>query len=157
MGHLQSILPITVLIAEDSDLDYHLLEHALKETKTHIQARRANDGFAALNYLKGEGPYRDRIDFPFPHVVIVDLKMPRMSGFEVLEWIRKNPHYRVIPTIALSTSTEPHDVQRAYELGANTYFTKPSRLPDLQSLCFHIAEYWGRAEIPPRRRPIEAP
>lgn len=153
MGHLQSILPIMVLIAEDSDLDFQLLEHALRETKSHIQVRRASDGFLAVEYLKGEGAFSDRLDHPFPHVIIVDLKMPRMSGFEVLEWIRDNPHCRVIPTIVLSTSTEPEDVQRAYELGANTYFTKPSGLPDLQSLCFHLAEYWARAEIPPRRRP----
>jgi len=153
MGHLESIQPITVLIAEDSDLDYLLLEHALVETKTHLVVRRANDGTEVLKYLKGEGAYADRLSHPFPHFVIVDLKMPLMSGFGVLEWIRDNPHYRVIPTIVLSTSSEPSDVQRAYELGANTYFTKPSRLPDLKSMCFHLAEYWGRAEIPPRRRP----
>jgi CheY-like chemotaxis protein len=103
--------------------------------------------------LKGDEPFSDRISNPYPHVVIVDLKMPLMSGFEILEWIRDNPYYRVIPTIVLSTSMEPNDVQRAYELGANTYFTKPSRLPDLQTLCFYLAEYWNRAEIPPRRRP----
>jgi CheY-like chemotaxis protein len=153
MGHLESIQPIVVLIAEDSDLDYQLLEHALTDTKAHIAVRRATDGFNVLKYLKGEGVFGDRVTHPFPHVVIVDLKMPLMSGFDVLEWIRDNPYYRVIPTIVLSTSSEARDVQRAYELGANTYFTKPSRLPELKSMCFHLAEYWGRAEIPPRRRP----
>jgi CheY-like chemotaxis protein len=157
MGHLQSILPITVLIAEDSELDYQLLHHALRDTKSPIEVRRAVDGVALLQYLKGEEPFGDRLDHPFPHVIIVDLKMPRMSGFEVLEWIRDNPHYRVIPTIVLSTSAEPQDVQRAYELGANTYFTKPSGLPELKSLCLHLAEYWNRAEIPPRRRPRATP
>jgi CheY-like chemotaxis protein len=154
MGHLESIQPITVLIAEDSDLDYQLLEHALAATKAHIAVRRANDGFEVLKYLKGEGAFSDRVDHPFPHVVIVDLKMPLMTGFDVLEWIRDNPAYRVIPTIVLSTSTESSDVQRAYELGANTYFTKPSTLPDLQDMCMHLAEYWNRAEIPPKRRPV---
>lgn len=152
MGHLASLEPITVLIAEDSSLDYQLLEHALLETRSHIQAKRAFDGTEVVKYLKGEAEYGDRSVHPFPQIIIVDLKMPLMSGFEVLEWIRDNPYYRVIPTIVLSTSTEPQDVQRAYELGANTYFTKPSRLPELRSLCFHLAEYWGRAEIPQRPR-----
>jgi CheY-like chemotaxis protein len=150
MGHHEATLPIIVLIAEDSDLDFHLLEHALSETKSHIKAYRATDGPMILKYLKGEGIYRDRLEHPFPHVIILDLKMPLMSGFEILEWLRDDPHYRTIPKIVLSTSTEPVDVQRAYELGANTYFRKPSRLPELQAICFHLAEYWKQAEIPPR-------
>ncbi|HWA27219.1 MAG TPA: response regulator [Lacunisphaera sp.] len=153
MGPWHSFQPITVLIAEDSDLDYGLLEHALAETKVNIQARRATDGVTVLKYLRGEGAFADRLAHPFPHIIVVDLKMPSMSGFDVLEWIRDNPGYRVIPTVVLSTSAEASDVQRAYELGANTYFTKPSHLKDLRAMCVHLAAYWERAEIPPRRQP----
>lgn len=142
---------ITVLVAEDSDLDYSLLEHALDHCGAQATINRAVDGLEALDYLKGEGRFADRTRYPFPNVVLLDLKMPRFSGFDVLEWLRANPRYRVIPTVVMSTSGEPSDVQRAYELGANTYFTKPAEIEELMNLCVHLAEYWGRAEIPARR------
>lgn len=146
----QQLHPVTVFIAEDSDLDFSLLNHALAHSHANLLVHRATDGQVAIDYLKGGEQYADRALYPFPNVVMVDLKMPRVSGFDVLEWIRDNPGYRVIPTVVMSTSAEPADVQRAYELGANTYFRKPAGLADLVALCTHLAEYWARAEIPRR-------
>jgi CheY-like chemotaxis protein len=140
--------PITALVAEDDDADFMLLERALTHADTHIRVRRARDGVEAMEYMKGDGAFANRMKFPQPDLVLLDLKMPRMSGFDFLTWIHENPGYAVIPTIVMSNSQLLDDVQRAYRLGANTYFLKPSSFEELSELCEMIGHYWARAVIP---------
>jgi CheY-like chemotaxis protein len=86
----------------------------------------ARNGAEVIDYLGGKGAFADRAKFPFPEIVISDLKMPKVNGFGLLTWINEHPEFRVIPTLILSSSADPNDVARAYKLGANTYFVKPA-------------------------------
>jgi CheY-like chemotaxis protein len=133
---------MTVLIAEDEENDFHLFERAFHRASSEVRVHRAKDGVEALHYLKGEGEYADRAKFPVPHIVVLDLKMPRMTGMEVLHWIKMNPKHRVTPTLVLSSSIQSSDVQSAYEHGANTYFLKPTKFETLVELCSVIIAYW---------------
>lgn len=143
---------LTVLVAEDEETDYYLLDRALRQANLGIQIHWVRDGVDAIRYLKGEGEYADRDRFPIPDMVMLDLKMPGTTGMEVLEWIRDNPRFRVIPTLVMTSSQQEKDVQQAYHLGANTYFVKPSRFDALTELCRQISSYWAqglRPRIPP--------
>src|SRR5439155_21926607 len=83
------------------------------------------DGDEALDYLEGKPPFSDRELYPVPRLVLLDLKMPRVSGFEVLSWVRADPALQVMPVVVLSSSSHDVDVRRAYQLGANSYVVKP--------------------------------
>ena len=135
--------PITVLIAEDEESDYLLLECALRKTNPEVNVQWVHDGVAAIHYLKGEGVFADRSRYPVPQVILLDLKMPGATGIEVLGWVRDNPRYRVIPTLVMSSSHQPTDVEKAYALGANTYFVKPTSFETLVDLCEKITGYWS--------------
>jgi CheY-like chemotaxis protein len=148
---------ITALVAEDDDYDFLLLERALASANAKIRIQRARDGVEAQEYLLGLGRFADRRTSPIPDIVLLDLKMPRMSGFDLLEWIHANPRYAVIPTIIMSNSKQDGDVQRAYQLGANSYFLKPAVFQDLAEVCRLIGNYWSHAAIPPPRSPNDGP
>src|SRR5436190_8259903 len=119
---------ITILIAEDDSNDVMLIELAIRKNGITSPVRVVRDGEEAIEYLEGKGAYADRQKFPLPTVIITDVKMPRRSGLEVVEWVRQHPQYGIIPVLMLSGSRIEHDVVTAYRLGANTYFTKPSTL-----------------------------
>lgn len=93
--------------------------------------RFVHDGVEAIEYLKGEGPYADRREYPFPAWLILDLKMPRKNGLEVLQWLDENEECRVVPTIMLSNSDMPGDIAKAYKSGVNAFFTKPMKLSQM--------------------------
>jgi len=141
---------ITILIAEDDPNDVMLLELAIRKNEITSPVRVVRDGEEAIEYLDGKGEYADRRKFPLPTVIITDVKMPRRSGLEVLEWVRQHPHYGIIPVLMLSGSRIEHDVVNAYKLGANTYFTKPSTLEELTDLIRLAHAYWSRSEHPPK-------
>jgi CheY-like chemotaxis protein len=106
------------------------------------------DGQEAIEYLTGRGGFADRSKYPFPNVVITDLKMPRMSGFELLAWIHDHKEFCVIPTIVLSSSKHDKDVSRAYELGVNTYMVKPADFDMLGEMVRLIRDYWSMSIRP---------
>lgn len=137
-----------ILVVEDNDSDFFLLERAFRKNKIENPVVRVKDGLEGLHYLQGSGEYSDRDKFPFPDVIILDLKTPRMSGLELLAWIRDHPDCRVIPTVIMSSSEQDVDVSKAYELGANTYFVKPSTFEDLLELTKTIEDYWRRGTRP---------
>lgn len=138
-----------ILLAEDDENDILLFTRALKSVGSHCEIKSVRDGQSAVDYLQHAGPYSDKEAFPLPRFLILDLKMPRKSGFEVLEWLMEHPECKVVPTIVFSSSKISEDIKRAYELGANSYFTKPNDFADLKSVFSLMLQYWDRANVPP--------
>jgi CheY-like chemotaxis protein len=139
----------TILLVEDEENDALLVKMAFKKNAIPNPVQWVRDGLEAIAYLNGEGEFADRERYPFPEVLILDLKMPRMNGLELLAWIRDHPEFRVIPTIIMSASRLDSDVEKAYALGANTYMIKPSAFDDLAKMVKLAHDYWG-VSIKPR-------
>lgn len=142
----------TILLVEDEENDATLLKMAFTKNGIPNPVQWAKDGVEAIAYLNGEGEYADRERHPFPEVLILDLKMPRMSGLELLEWIRHHPEFRVIPTIIMSSSRQDPDIEKAYNLGANTYMIKPTSFNELAKMVKATHEYWALS-VKPRAKP----
>jgi CheY-like chemotaxis protein len=134
--------PQTVLYVEDSTDDFTLFKLASQKSGTPFSLQRAADGEQAIAYLSGADEYVDREQHPFPDLVLLDLKLPRLDGFEVLQWIRTNPATHTLPVVVLAGSSFRADVRRALELGANSYAVKPGRFEELQVLIDQIADVW---------------
>jgi len=139
---------LLILMADDDPDDVLLLQQALQRNGIMLPVHVCANGAEAISYLQGEGEFGDREKFPFPRFLFTDLKMPRCSGFELLQWLKDHPNCGVIPTIVLSGSAEEIDVRRAYQLGANAYFQKPSSFDDLVSMVKVVSDFWGRALTP---------
>jgi CheY-like chemotaxis protein len=123
-----------ILIAEDEDDEAFLLERALKKAAIAHPVRRVKNGEQVIDYLSGAGGYADRIQYPLPIIVLLDLNMPKKSGFEVLEWIRSEPAFKALAVDILSGSSRHEDIDRALKLGANLYLKKPITVHDLDRL-----------------------
>jgi two-component system, response regulator len=134
--------PRTVLYVEDDADDFALLRLAGQKCGTPFSLKHAEDGEQAISYLNGAGAFTDREEHPFPDLVLLDLKMPRLDGFEVLEWIRSNPETMSLPVVVLAGSSFRADIRRALELGANSYAAKPGKFEELQVLIDQIADVW---------------
>lgn len=139
---------LTILIAEDDPSDAELFRIALRRAGIKHRVVFVRDGEEAIEYLQGKGMFADRDEFPFPKIVISDVKMPRRSGLELLDWLRAHPDCKVLPTVLVSGSGLEMDVRKAYGLGANAYFQKPSTLDELTSLARVLNDYWSRTELP---------
>jgi len=133
----------TVLLVEDDLNDIFLVKRAFKKANIPNPLQVVTDGVEAIHYLQGEDKYSDRIRFPVPRLIVMDIKMPRKTGFEVLEWIKADPHLKRIPVIIVSSSNQPDDVNRAYQMGANAYMVKPMNYREVESLFQSITHYWG--------------
>jgi DNA-binding NarL/FixJ family response regulator len=101
-----------------------------------------------MAYLRGEGKFADRERFPYPSLLITDLKMPDGDGFRLLEQLSRTPRYRVVPTIVMSASSDADDIRKSYMLGATSYFVKPAGFEALERLLKLLYETWLLAEIP---------
>ena len=133
---------LCVLVAEDNSDDALLMQRAFKSQGLTNPLHIVTDGTEVLRYLKGEGPFSDRVAHPYPDVIILDLKMPRMNGFEVLEWLQQNKDKSVIPTLVWSSSADARDVKRAYCLGANGYLMKPTDFQQFKQMVGDVMRYW---------------
>jgi CheY-like chemotaxis protein len=134
--------PDTILHIEDDPNDVMLVNLVHRKGAFASQLHSVTDGDEAISYLGGAGIYSDRSRYPFPVVVLLDLKLPRKSGLEVLEWIRAQSHTRRLPVIVLTSSNQPDDIGRAYDLGANSYLVKPGDLEILAAMLKNVNEYW---------------
>lgn len=133
----------TVLLVEDDPNDILLIQRAFRKAKlTNINMQVIQDGDAAIDYLDGAGDYTDRDRYPFPVLILLDLKLPRRSGLEVLGWLRQQPELRRLPVIILTSSQENIDINHAYDLGANSYLVKPLGLNALVEVVTTINMYW---------------
>lgn len=120
-----------ILLAEDREDDVILMRQAFAKAGVGSRLHVVCDGAEAKAYLEGNGEYRDRTAYPFPHLMLLDVNMPRVNGFEVLEWIRRQPGWSCLLVHMLSASIREADMVRAYEAGANSYAVKPSRMDEL--------------------------
>jgi len=134
-----------VLVAEDNPDDALLLRRAIEKAGISARVKIVADGEEMLLYLQGRGAYANRSTSPLPTLIILDLKMPRKSGLEVLQWMNENPDVAVVPTIVLSASNLEKDVRAAYNLGANTYFVKPTTFEELVETMRTLERYWKKA------------
>jgi CheY-like chemotaxis protein len=140
----------TILIVEDNPADILLIQRAFRQADlSHISLQIVRDGDAAVLYLSGEGEYSDRERYPLPMLMLLDLKLPRRSGHEVLEWIRQQPDIKRLPVIMLTSSRETIDVNQAYELGVNSYLVKPIGFTALVEMLRTLNLYWLMLNEPP--------
>jgi CheY-like chemotaxis protein len=139
---------LNILIAEDNSDDVFFLEQAFKKAKVPNLLRAVPDGIEAVAYLNGTGPYEDRDAHPFPDILLLDLNMPRMNGFEVLEWVRKDPACSRLVVHVLSSSIRDADILRAYDMRANSYVVKPSRLDELTSFVSALHQWHRYVHLP---------
>src|ERR1044071_1784775 len=121
----------TILQVEDDPNDVFLLQHAMKKVGVANPIRVASDGQQAIDYLQGAGKFADREQFPFPCLVLLDLKLPYVMGLDVLRWIRERS-WKALPVVMLTASGEDVDIATAYRLGANAFLTKPSQAAKLE-------------------------
>jgi CheY-like chemotaxis protein len=131
-----------VLLVEDDANDVFLMQRAFKKAGIPNPIYVAGDGEDAVSYLAGHGEFADRSRHPMPLLVLLDLKLPRKNGIEVLEWIRKQHPLRRLPVVVLTSSREPRDVDRAYDAGANSYLVKPLGFESLLDLVHSLNAYW---------------
>ena len=124
----------TVLVAEDDPGDAFLLERAFAQVAAPLSLHFVRDGQEAINYLAGEGRYADRLKYPAPKLLVLDLKLPRLNGLEVIAWVRQRPGLGHLPIIVLTGSDEPGALNRAHELGANCCLLKPLTTDELPNL-----------------------
>ncbi len=139
----------TILYVEDEPSDVLLLEACFSQLAVELTFRVAKDGQAAIDYLSGKGQFADRQQHPLPVLVLLDLNLPRKSGHEVLEWIRRQPALHTLPVIVFSASNRQLDVHQAYALGANAYLVKPSGYAELLELMKVLKAVWFEHNQPP--------
>ena len=144
-----------ILYAEDNENDVMLVEMAFRKAAPSALLHIVPDGHEAIAYLKGDGRYADRKTFPLPNLVLLDLKMPRKTGFEVLQWVRSESVLKQIPVVMMTTSLERKDQERCYCLGANSFVVKPGALEDLIALVSVLSTYWLQWNKSPHLDDIE--
>src|SRR2546423_3869107 len=134
----------TFLLVEDDLNDAKLVQMEFNH-QPGVQLNWVADGEQAIQYLLGQPPFKERAAFPLPHVIILDLKMPRMTGFDFLQWLQKEApeQLRLIPVIVMSGSNLQQDIVRAYQLGANCYLTKPPDWKKFREQLLRIGIFWG--------------
>jgi CheY-like chemotaxis protein len=135
-------LDLTILVGEDNADDVFLLKHALKKAQFTNPVRFVSDGEEVMAYLHGEGKFADRAEHPFPGLLLLDIKMPRLDGFETLALIRNDPRYKRLVVILLTSSNREQDINRAFDLQANSYLVKPARPEQLLGVLEQIRGYW---------------
>lgn len=135
--------PLTILLVEDDLNDIFLVKRAFKMARIQNPLQVVTDGEEAIHYLRGEGRYTDRKAYPLPRLIVMDIKMPGRTGFEVLEWAKQDHLLRRIPIIIVSSSANPADINHAYDSGANAYMVKPVDFHEVERLFHSITHYWG--------------
>jgi CheY-like chemotaxis protein len=132
-----------IMLVEDDANDVLLIQRAFKKAGLGDALKIVNDGQQAVEYLSGHGEHSDRTSFPLPFLVLLDLKMPGMDGFEVLHWLRSKPDLKRLLVVVLTSSNLQSDVDRAYELGANSYLVKPVEFSDMVHMIQRFEAYWS--------------
>ena len=132
----------TILLVEDDLNDVLLMQRAFRKANLTNPLHVARDGLEAIEYLTHQGQFADATRYPPPTLMVLDLKMPRKNGFETLEWLRQQPGLKRMVAVVLSSSSERADIDRAYDLGANSYLVKPADFQTLVRLVSSLANHW---------------
>jgi CheY-like chemotaxis protein len=139
----------TILMVEDSPDDVVLVQRTLVKLNFNYPLFVVPDAEQAIAYLAGDGKYADRTLYPYPRTLLADMTLPRRSALAILEWLRNHPECLIVPTIILSSSEDPEDITRAYQLGASAYMIKPVSLFELKDLLELTIKYWCSCAKPP--------
>ena len=139
----------TILLVDDSENDLFLMRAAFKKTGFDTALQEVHNGEEAIAYLKGEGPHSNRDKFPLPTVMLLDLNMPMKNGFDVLTWLRVQPGLRRLTVVVLTASMRIEDVERAFDLGANSFLVKPSAMEDLIAMIRCLRDWLQINQFPP--------
>ena len=140
---------LNILAIDDEAEDRFLLERLLRRVGVRSgNLRFLSSGNEAIAYLQGDGQFADRALYPFPQIIVTDLKMPLGDGFSVLEFIKTRPLTKVIPTLILSGSADTDDVKRAYEMGASCYLQKRADSAEMERILKLFLDFWAECDIP---------
>lgn len=142
--------PYTVLLVEDDPTDVLLVERAFRKAGLPVPPHVVRDGDEAVAYLAGDGAYADREKHPLPALILLDLKLPRRSGLEVLAWLRSQPGLKRMPVVVLTSSRRSDDIDGAYDLGANSYVVKSLDLDGQAEMARTLNHYWLNFNERPR-------
>ncbi len=136
-----------LLVVEDDENDIFFLKRAFDRSGVTNPLSIVQSGQEAIDYLRGENNFSDRTQYPFPAMVLLDLKLPCVNGIDVLRWIRKQPEYVGLPVIVLTSSTLKTDIEEAYASGANSYVVKPASPEVLANMMRDFANWWLRHNL----------
>ncbi|HEX4646496.1 MAG TPA: response regulator [Verrucomicrobiae bacterium] len=142
------VTPKSILIAEDYEHDIAMLKLALQRANIANPVVVVRDGADAVACLRGKGAFADRKQFPAPGILFLDLKMPRMDGFQVLEWLGAHPEFRDLLVIVLTARCELKDINQAYALGAHSYLVKPCLPAELDNVVQAHPRHWAFSRPP---------
>ena len=131
-----------ILLVEDDEADIFLLRRAFRNERIANPLIEVRDGQAAIQYLSGEGAYADRTRYPIPFLILLDLRLPKLSGFEVIAWMRDQPQLANLVVVVLTASDHVTDVTKARDLGANSYLVKPGNFEELVQMVKRIKGRW---------------
>lgn len=134
-------MPSTVLLVDDDNVLTFLIRRTMAKAGVNASLRHVEGGEEAVQYLSSKCPYADRTFFPFPSVVLLDLKMPRLEGFELLRWAREQPELKWMPIIVWTHSDVPHDRVKAFALGATSYVVKPKDSDGLAEIVAKLRHF----------------
>jgi len=137
-----------IMLVEDSDDERAMMRFAFKKAGVRNPVREVHNGAEAIAYLSGEGEYADRERYPLPCLIITDLKMPGVDGFELLEWLNSQPELAKVPRLVISNSLIENDRKRAHELGACAFFVKPGQFDELIKTVAEMNEDWISEHCP---------
>ena len=138
MPHEQAV----ILLAEDREDDIVLVQRAFAKGEIQNPLFVVRDGEEAIAYLAGDGKYANRAEYPLPDLLLLDLKMPRVDGFEVLQWVRRQPGFSALRIVVLTSSDQIRDVNTAYQLGANSFMVKPTDFENVIEMAKTLRSYW---------------
>ena len=138
-----------ILVAEDDPTDVFFLQRAFSKAGVPVSLHFVRDGQEVIDYLRGDEPFRDRGMHPLPQLLLLDLKMPRLNGFDVLDWLKRQPGLKRLLVVIFTSSEEAQDINRAYDLGANSYLVKPHAIDDLMRIIQRLESYWLEANKNP--------
>ena len=141
--------PVNILLVEDDPGDQNLTERAFERAKIKNRLFIVDDGEAALDFLLRRGDYRDPQDALRPDLILLDLNLPKLDGRQVLNHIRSTPELRRIPVIVLTTSRQEEDILRSYDLGVNSYISKPIRAVEFVRVIEALENYWFQIVVLP--------
>jgi len=134
--------PLSILVAEDDPCDALLLEQAFFSAGVNVPIHFVDDGQEAIDYLLGKPPFDNRLEHPLPTLLVLNLKMSRLDGIDLLRWLCRQPDLSGVPTVVFASSWAPEDIEVAYASGADFYMVKPDDPAEFITVAEHLSQYW---------------